>query len=190
MLARMDDNRKHRFSGRRTDWDVGIEVDHGWCELRLTASGESVTVRAHTLIDSLGSLFASLVQLARETDSVSVRWAGEIAGGSFIDLVRDPQHHVNIAVHEFKHGVTAETYTTIYSAARGECQFSARVPLGDFIGSFANAGRKLRVTQTDSFGYMEQWGWVFPVAAHDALEQEAARHGHKPIPTQSLTKSS
>lgn len=179
----MHSQQEKRFSGPRSEWGLDLEVDRGWCGLTLTDDDRTAKVWAHTLADSLTSLFDGIAQLTKGTQSVSIRWAGEVAGGTFVDLVRDPEQYVNVALHEFKYGNTAEEFATMYSAIRGECTFSARVPYSELIKSFAATARKLRVENSDRTGYIEQWGWSFPLMSHEKIEREAVKFGYKPTPT-------
>ena len=173
------------------EFTARLEFSYGWCALVMKAGDESVEMSAYRLHQSFNELVASIDNLLEHRESVSVRWGtGEVAGGYFIDLVADPGDHINIAVHEFEFGSEAIDYKSIWSAARGDLKFQARVTMQSFFQEFAEQLRKVKVLSVDQSGYMEHWGWNFPETRCQHIQEAAVRYGYHPTSTDEIRKSS
>lgn len=156
-----------------------IRFSYGWCILAMSTEGQSVEIRNHWLNDGFPELVDSVNLLLHGKQSVSCRWQLESSGGSFIDLVTDPESGLNIAVHELYYP-DANTTAGVWSALRGNAVFTAHVPLKDFVVQFAGALRTVRTLAVDASGMIAHWRYPFPQAGFELIERKAKGYGYKP----------
>lgn len=172
------------------DLDLGLDIGYGWCTLRLRTPDAELELRTHWLVDGLTELALAVEALLAGRPSVSVRWALEIAGGHFIDIVADPKGQVHLAVTELEHGVGAAAAEEIWSPVRGRLVLRATVSLKDFVRRYLSAMRVVRVTRVDASGMVSEWRHSFPQAIYEGLEQQVtARFGYKPLTTDEITSA-
>lgn len=156
---------------------------HGWCYLELVQGADSaVRVGNHWLNNCFLELVESVRSLLEGKETVACRWQHEFAGGSFVDLVRDPRGGVHIAVHRFYFGSEAGTDEQVWSAARGDCLFMAHLPLAEFARVVAAELRRVRVSFADPTGVIRDWRSMFPETEFHRIERLAARYGYEPKP--------
>ncbi len=62
---------------------------------------------------------------------------------------------------------------------RGDMIAGLAVPTAELVRVFTREFREARRRDTDSSGYMPQWGWQFPITALDRLESSAEKHGYR-----------
>jgi hypothetical protein len=173
-----------------TTFDLGLDIGYGWCTLRLRTPEADLQLRTHWLVDGLTELALAVEALLAGRPSVSVRWAMEMAGGHFIDIVADPQGQLHLAVTELEHGLGASTAEEIWSPVRGPLVLRATVSLSDFVRRYLSAMRVVRVTRVDASGMVAEWRHSFPQAIYEGLERQAtARFGYKPLTTDEITSA-
>ncbi len=158
---------------------IDFNLNHGFCNLSLRTDVDSISLRGHWISDRLPDLLNCVESLLDGTEAVCCRWQGPIQEGHFIDLVRDPEGGVSIAVSEFRYSDGA-TAAEIWSAERGTLRFRANLPLNDFAITFAAALRRVRSTAVGVTGLLTEYPRPFPQSLFEAIEQKAARLGYKP----------
>lgn len=169
-------------------FDLDLEVSYGWCTLRLGTPDAEVRLKTHWLVDGLSELAFAVEALLAGRPSVSVRWAREIAGGHFLDLVLAPRGRLHLAVTELEHGDEASRSEEVWSPVRGPLVFRASVTLEEFVRRYLSAMRVVRATRVDATGLVLEWRHSFPQAVYEALERQATvRFGYTPLTTQEIT---
>ena len=112
-----------------------------------------------------------------------MRWAREIGGGHFLDLVLDPDGGVGVALHDLADSSTSTDAADIWSAERGACVFRTRTTLKDLVTQLVANLHRIRLRDVDpTTGMTDQWPRTFPTAIHERLEQQAVtRYGYRPL---------
>ena len=159
---------------------LDIEFRNGWCYLHLCDGDSAIDIETSYLSDGFSEFLDATQSLLSGCKSASAVWGHDDVGGYFLDFVSDPHGGINIAVHETERGYAASDVETMWSAARGQCRFSTRVPIGDFARTVAAALRRVRVNAVDATGAIEQWFFTFPQAAYERIERLAQRRGYDP----------
>lgn len=159
---------------------LNVAFDRGWCTLTIAEENKEIEISAHSLNDSHSDLIHGVAELARGWQCISCRWAREVGGGYFVDLVQDPQGSVNISVHESKYSNESTTFGEAWSPSRANVVFECRVENEVFFTGFATALQKIRSFEIDSSGYISEWGWNFPFKDAAEIERHARRYGFRP----------
>ncbi len=160
--------------------EIHVKFERGWADLEIVTGRGDFTARATNIIDAFGELVAACAQLSDGRFCVSSFWGRE-PGGVFLDLFRDGNDRLALAVHEAGNpdwlgGPVA------WVPARAALVFTATIDVGVFACAFAQELHRIRRRDVDSSGYMPQWGWSFPESDYRIIERFGVRHGYRPEP--------
>lgn len=158
--------------------NIDFSFRHGWCSLALSFGDAVVEVRASTLYDSFSRLVRGVDELLSGNECVSVIWGGE-GRGWFVDLSIDVSDNIGLVLHVMENPrwlSPADSWTPV----RGEAIFQAYVPASHFCRRYGDALQRARSEYADAVGYMEHWGWSFPVIEYLEFERVASRKGYRP----------
>lgn len=158
--------------------DPVLDFSHGWCGLRLRSGDLDFYMRASSLSNAFGDLVDAVTNILGGSRSQSVIWGGE-GRGWFIDISLDHAGGLGLAVHEMADDRWLRPAAE-WRPVRGALAFDAYGDVGHFVVAFTHQVRTARVRHTDSTGYMPHWGWWFPQAKFDLLQDLAEPLGYKP----------
>lgn len=167
---------------------VDLDLWYGWCTVRLRAEGETVDLTGHWFSDCFNELICAVADMLEGRRTACCRFARESGGGGFVDLSRDGQDGICLAVHETAYGTDVRTGPELHSAARGKLLFEARVPMKNFVRDFLRALQRIRVLTVDAGGLPAHWPHTFPQGLYEDMERTATRRfGYHPLQTYELT---
>lgn len=167
---------------------VDLDLWGGRCTVRFRAEGDTVDLKGHWFTDCFTDLICAVADVVDGRRTACCRFTGESSRGGFVDLARDGDDGICVAVHETFYGANVRTSPELNSAARGKLLFEARVPLKDFVRDFLRALQRIRVLTVDAGGLPAHWPHTFPQCLYEDLERTATRRfGYHPLQTYELT---
>lgn len=162
--------------------NLSLTVASGYAVLTLD---EEYRYSAYTTSNALRSLAATVATVAEAPETAACRWTDE-SGGHYIDLVHTPAHTLSFVLHEFPEPRN-NTYAEYFSARRGDVAAARHYDLRKFLTTLVLEHWKLRVFESDQFGFIPSWGWVFPQREFDNLCRIAeSNYGFKLPSTQEI----
>lgn len=167
---------------------VDLDLWGGWCTVRFRAEGETVDMRGHWFSDCFTDLIHAVADMLEGRRTACVRFSRESGGGGFVDLARDGDDGICIAVHETWHGADVGTRAEMRSPARGKLLLDARVPTTHFVRDYLRALQRIRTLSVDASGLSRHWPHTFPQSAYEALERIAtSRFGYSTAQSYEIT---
>ncbi|MGW3467986.1 hypothetical protein ACWDKQ_05840 [Saccharopolyspora sp. NPDC000995] len=159
-------------------FEVRLSGEHGGVMLAETDAGE-FTFSTSATRSSLNNLAEVMLALAHGADVGCVLWAteGPSDRSVFLDFALDWQGTLAVAVHRLASWEWLQP-TTMWTPRRADCVVEARVPFSQFVVNVTRELQLLRKEETDTAGYMANWGHYFPMSLFEQLERVSARHGY------------
>lgn len=158
---------------------LSFRFRYGWCTLTARKCSSTIEIKATTIRDAFSDLLQAVTSLICDLECVSTIWGGE-GDGYFLDMTRDGSDNIGLSIHAMKHPIWLSPRDH-WTPTRGEEVFNCYLSLAELVRVFGREARRAKLVYADGTGYMEHWGWSFPVTQFSTFEKRAARFGYKPV---------